>query len=77
MAAPTVSSWTGKISKSIGEPDHRLYDLNAWEEGPFYTDRERAPLAGTEAVTRVAESHFPTRYPKKFASISAKGSLPT
>jgi AhpD family alkylhydroperoxidase len=43
-----------KDLKSIGEPDHRLYELNAWEETSFYTDRERAALAWTEAVTRVA-----------------------
>src|SRR5580693_6652258 len=48
-----------KDLKSIGEPDNRLYELDAWEEGPFYTDRERAALAWTEAVTRVSESHVP------------------
>ena len=48
-----------KDLKSIGETDQRLYELNAWEEGPFYSDRERAALAWTEAVTRVADSHVP------------------
>jgi AhpD family alkylhydroperoxidase len=48
-----------KDLKSIGEPDQRLYELNAWEEAPFYSDRERAALAWTEAVTRVADSHVP------------------
>jgi AhpD family alkylhydroperoxidase len=48
-----------KDLKSIGEPDNRLYELDAWEDGPFYTDRERAALAWTEAVTRVSESHVP------------------
>jgi len=48
-----------KDLKSIGEQDQRLYELNAWEESPFYTDRERAALAWTEAVTHVAESHVP------------------
>lgn len=43
----------------IGEPDQRLYELNAWEESPFYSDREGAALAWTEAVTRVGESHVP------------------
>jgi alkylhydroperoxidase family enzyme len=36
-----------------------MYSLDAWEESPYYTDRERAALAWTEAVTRVAESHVP------------------
>ncbi len=48
-----------KDLKSIGEQDQRLYELSAWEECPFYTDRERAALAWTEAVTRVAESRVP------------------
>jgi AhpD family alkylhydroperoxidase len=48
-----------KDLKSIGESDQRLYELDAWEEGPFYSDRERAALAWTEAVTRVAESRVP------------------
>jgi len=48
-----------KDLKSIGETDQRLYELNAWEESPFYSDRERAALAWTEAVTRVADSRVP------------------
>jgi len=48
-----------KDLKAIGEPDHRLYELNAWEESPFYSERERAALAWTEAVTKVAETHVP------------------
>ncbi len=48
-----------KDLKAIGEADHRLYELNAWEESPFYSDRERAALAWTEAVTLVANNHVP------------------
>lgn len=48
-----------KDLKAIGEQDHRLYELNAWEETPFYSERERAALAWTEAVTKVAETHVP------------------
>src|SRR6201997_569414 len=48
-----------KDLKSIGESDQRLYELNAWEESPFYTDRERAALAWTDAVTKVADSRVP------------------
>jgi AhpD family alkylhydroperoxidase len=48
-----------KDAKAIGEPDQKLYELNAWQECPFYTDRERAALAWTEAVTQVAESRVP------------------
>ena len=48
-----------KDLKAIGEQDQRLYELNAWEEAPFYSDRERGALAWTDAVTRVSESRVP------------------
>ena len=40
-----------KDARADGETEQRLYALNAWRETPFYTDRERAALAWTEAVT--------------------------
>ena len=48
-----------KDLKAIGEQDQRLYELDAWQESPFYSERERSALAWTEAVTRVAESRVP------------------
>jgi AhpD family alkylhydroperoxidase len=48
-----------KDAKAAGETDMRLYGLDAWEECPYYTDRERAALAYVESVTRVAETHVP------------------
>lgn len=48
-----------KDLRSIGEEEQRLYGLDAWEESPYYTDRERAALAWTEAVTKIWESHAP------------------
>ena len=48
-----------KDLKSVGETDQRLYGLDAWEESPYYSDRERAALAWTEAVTNVKEGHVP------------------
>ncbi|HKW89100.1 MAG TPA: carboxymuconolactone decarboxylase family protein [Candidatus Acidoferrales bacterium] len=50
-----------KDARAAGETEQRLYGLNAWEESPFYSDRERAALAWTEAVTLVSESHVPDR----------------
>ena len=44
---------------ATGEREQRLYSLDAWRECPYYTDRERAALAWTEAVTRIAEGHVP------------------
>lgn len=48
-----------KDARAAGETEQRLYLLDAWRESPFYSPRERAALAWTEAVTRVAESHVP------------------
>jgi len=46
-------------ARAHGESEERLYLLSAWHESPLYTDRERAALAWTEAVTRVADTHVP------------------
>ena len=48
-----------KDARALGETEQRLYELNAWRETPFYTDRERAALEWIEAVTLVSESHVP------------------
>jgi len=48
-----------KDLRAIGESEQRMYSLDAWEESPFYSDRERAALAWAEAVTRVSETHVP------------------
>lgn len=48
-----------KDLRALGESEQRMYSLDAWRESPYYTDRERAALAWTEAVTRVADTHVP------------------
>ena len=48
-----------KDARAAGESEQRLYGLDAWEESPYYTDRERAALAYIESVTRVADTHVP------------------
>ncbi|MCO5053580.1 MAG: carboxymuconolactone decarboxylase family protein [Verrucomicrobiae bacterium] len=48
-----------KDARAAGETEQRLYTLSVWHETPFFTERERAALAWTEAVTRVAESQVP------------------
>jgi AhpD family alkylhydroperoxidase len=48
-----------KDLRALGETEQRIYSLNAWPECPYYTDRERAALAWTEAVTRVSDTHVP------------------
>jgi AhpD family alkylhydroperoxidase len=44
-----------KDARAVGETEQRLYTLSAWRETPFFSDRERAALAWTEAVTRIAD----------------------
>ena len=46
-------------ARKRGETEQRLYLLDAWREEPAYTDRERAALAWTEAVTLISETHAP------------------
>ena len=48
-----------KDLRALGENEQRLYGLDAWEESPYYSDRERAALAWTESVTKVSETHVP------------------
>jgi AhpD family alkylhydroperoxidase len=48
-----------KDARKMGETEQRIYALNAWHEAPYYTDKERAALALTEAVTLVSTSHVP------------------
>jgi AhpD family alkylhydroperoxidase len=44
-------------AREQGETEQRLYLLSAWQEAPCYTDRERAALAWTDALTRLAQGH--------------------
>src|SRR5690349_8854819 len=44
-------------ARERGETEQRLYLLSAWREAPCYTDRERAALGWTEALTRLSEGH--------------------
>ena len=46
-------------ARADGETEERLYLLDAWRESPLYSDRERAALAWTEALTLIAQTHAP------------------
>ena len=48
-----------KELRAEGESEQRLYLLDAWRESPFYSERERAALAWTEAVTLITDGHVP------------------
>ena len=48
-----------KDARALGETEQRLYELDAWRETPFYSDRERAALEWTESLTLVSQTHVP------------------
>ena len=48
-----------KDARAMGEAEQRLYALSAWRETPFFSERERAALEWTEAITRIADNHVP------------------
>jgi AhpD family alkylhydroperoxidase len=48
-----------KIARKLGETDDRIFAVAAWRDAPFFTDAERAALALTEAVTRIADTADP------------------
>jgi AhpD family alkylhydroperoxidase len=48
-----------KDARGQGETEQRVYLVSAWREAPFYSERERAALEWTEAVTNVGDTHVP------------------
>lgn len=46
-------------ASKMGESERRLHSLVVWREAPFFTPRERAALAWTESLTRLADTHAP------------------
>src|SRR3954462_34374 len=48
-----------KDAREHGESEERLYLLNAWREAPCFSERERAALVWTEALTLLSQTHAP------------------
>src|ERR1022692_443326 len=48
-----------KDARAEGETERRLYGLSAWRETPYYSDRERAALEWTEAITLISRDQVP------------------
>jgi len=48
-----------KDARAEGESEQRLYGVSAWRESPFYTEREKAALAWTEAITKISDQQVP------------------
>jgi AhpD family alkylhydroperoxidase len=46
-------------ARALGETEQRIYLVNGWRESPLYTERERAALAWTEALTLLADTRAP------------------
>lgn len=46
-----------KDARALGETEQRLYTVSAWREAPFFSERERAALALTEAITLINQGH--------------------
>jgi AhpD family alkylhydroperoxidase len=61
-----------KDLRATGESEQRLYGLNAWEESPYYTERERAALAWTEALTELGRDVSDEAYAEASAEFSEK-----
>lgn len=45
-------------ARKAGETEQRLYVLSAWRDTPFFTERERAALEWTEALTQISQNHI-------------------
>jgi len=48
-----------KDARARGESEQRLYSVVVWRETPFFSERERAALTWTEAVTQISSQHVP------------------
>jgi alkylhydroperoxidase family enzyme len=59
MGVRIASICIRKDARALGETEQRLYVLGAWEEASVYSERERAALALTDAVTRITGGHVP------------------
>lgn len=64
-----------KDARAAGETEQRIYALAAWEETPFFSARERAALAWTEAVTRIADTHVPDEVFERVRAVLAEDDL--
>jgi AhpD family alkylhydroperoxidase len=66
-----------KEARQMGETEQRIYGLSAWEEAPYYTDKERAALALTEVVTLVSASRVPNEVYKAAQAVFTQQEIAT
>jgi AhpD family alkylhydroperoxidase len=48
-----------KGARAAGESEERVFAVGAWRDAPFFSDAERAALALTETLTRIADTEEP------------------
>jgi AhpD family alkylhydroperoxidase len=58
-----------KRARKAGESEQRIYMVAAWQDAPFFSERERAALALTDAVTLIADAHVPAEVYEKAAQL--------
>ncbi|WP_327066167.1 carboxymuconolactone decarboxylase family protein [Kitasatospora sp. NBC_01250] len=64
-----------KDARHAGETEQRVYSVSAWSETPFYTERERAALELTEAITLIHDGHVPDAVYDKAAKVFGEEQL--
>ncbi len=62
-------------ARAAGESEQRIYALAAWRDAPFFSERERAALALTDAITLVANAHVPREVYEDAARHFSSGEL--
>jgi AhpD family alkylhydroperoxidase len=62
-------------ARAVGETEQRIYALPVWRETPYFTDRERAVLAFTEAVTLLADGHVPAKAYDEIAAVLSENEI--
>ncbi|MCC9308495.1 carboxymuconolactone decarboxylase family protein [Kitasatospora sp. RB6PN24] len=64
-----------KDARHAGESEQRIYTLNAWAETPFYSERERAALEFTEAVTLIHDGRVPDDVYQRTAKVFSEAEI--
>ncbi|MHB8392173.1 MAG: carboxymuconolactone decarboxylase family protein [Acidobacteriaceae bacterium] len=64
-----------KDARAKGETEQRIYALDAWRETPFFSDKERAALAWTEAITNIQTGHAPDAVYEELSGHFSEGEM--
>ncbi len=64
-----------KDARAKGETEQRIYALDAWRETPFFSNKERAALAWTEAITNIQTGHAPDAVYEELSGHFSEGEM--